>query len=188
MTENLPGDQLTIEITSATRLAVNDLFRSHNEDFYFIAIAVTGDCNSPAISAWSFEALAREYAGRKDRLKSILSIKWSYADSPYFPVGEAHFDQVRQQLGARPNWMNLSDPEWDIEFEFRINAMEAALRRLDLEGLFGRGAIRDRLLINVEVIPPDHTNTLRAMRLNSSKALNEWLLEAAEPIGDMDVK
>jgi hypothetical protein len=58
--------------------------------------------------------------------------------------------------------------------------MVAAMAALDREGLFGRGAERERMLINVEVAPPDAGNTERAVRLNPPSALREWLAEASE--------
>ncbi|MNT83719.1 hypothetical protein D3C71_1528880 [compost metagenome] len=59
--------------------------------------------------------------------------------------------------------------------------MELAMARLNEEGLFGHGSRRLRLVVNVEVMPPDQTNTDRAKRLNPPGALNEWLSEVAEP-------
>jgi hypothetical protein len=35
-------------------------------------------------------------------------------------------------------------------------------------------------MINVEVMPPDSSNTVRAIRLNPPEAVKEWLKEAAE--------
>lgn len=47
---------------------------------------------------------------------------------------------------------------------------------------FGEGDTRNNIVINVELMLPDYNNTLRAMRLNPSEALSDWLSEAAEPI------
>ncbi len=44
--------------------------------------------------------------------------------------------------------------------------MEKAMVRLDATSIFGKGNERESIYINVEVIPPDHTNTERAKRLN----------------------
>lgn len=37
-------------------------------------------------------------------------------------------------------------------------------------------------LFNAEFMPPDFTNTKRALRLNPREALNEWLEEIAEEL------
>jgi hypothetical protein len=58
--------------------------------------------------------------------------------------------------------------------------MEAALSEADAAGTFGSGIEREQIVINVEVMPPDHSNTERAIRLNPPAALTEWLVEAAE--------
>ena len=61
-----------------------------------------------------------------------------------------------------------------------MSAMEEAMARLDQAGLFGTGSKRAHIVINVEVMPPDYTNTERAKRLNPPEALVDWLKEAAE--------
>ena len=69
---------------------------------------------------------------------------------------------------------------WQAGYDFRMSAMEEAMARLDRAGLFGIGAQRASIMINVEVMPPDHTNAERAMRLNPPEALTVWLKEVAE--------
>ena len=64
--------------------------------------------------------------------------------------------------------------------QYRVAAMEEAMRTLDVEHVFGVGAQRDAIVINVEFTPPDWTNTQRAKRLNPSAALVDWLAEKAE--------
>lgn len=49
-----------------------------------------------------------------------------------------------------------------------------------MEGIFGSGGRRKSMVVLVEIMPPDYTNTERALRLNSREALKEWLEEAAE--------
>jgi hypothetical protein len=58
--------------------------------------------------------------------------------------------------------------------------MEAAMKRLNEEGLFGSGPERWSIVVNVEVMPPDETNTARGIRLNPAEALTEWFEEWAE--------
>ncbi|MFI2410671.1 DUF4303 domain-containing protein [Streptomyces sp. NPDC018947] len=57
--------------------------------------------------------------------------------------------------------------------------METAVARLDAEGLFGTGADRHRVVVAVEVVPPDTGNDERVLRLNPPEALADWLEEAA---------
>jgi hypothetical protein len=74
----------------------------------------------------------------------------------------------------------MEDEDYAREYELRLNVMEAALAELDAEGLFGIGPERDQVVVLVEVMPPDYTNTERARRLNPPSALETWLREAAE--------
>lgn len=72
------------------------------------------------------------------------------------------------------------DDQWEREYELRLSAMEAALARLDNEGIFGTGDERHSIYVNAEVMPPDCANTERARGLNPKEALTAWLAEAAE--------
>ena len=56
------------------------------------------------------------------------------------------------------------------------------MKRLDQEGIFQLNQERDEVVVLVEVMPPDYTNTERAYRMNyaNSKIFSEWLEEVAE--------
>lgn len=88
-------DELTDAIADATRRAVADLFREHPEDFYYCSLITTGEAHPPVLAAWSRGALtaAAEAADADD---ARWGLKWSYADSPYFGFGDAHFGEVRR--------------------------------------------------------------------------------------------
>ena len=138
--------------------------------FYYCVLVTTGNALPPVVSAWSKEALAKAADPEMDR--------WHYGTSPYLDFGSSHFEQVRELWDLRPQ---MSDDCWRAEYDLRMVALETALSTLDAEGLFGRGALRNQLMINVEVVPPDFTNTERAIRLNPRPAIERWLEEAAEP-------
>jgi hypothetical protein len=166
-------------IAAAMRAAVQGLFREHPEQFYYCALITTGDGATPGLSAWSDEALKLAVGPNgSDELRQEL--KWSYADSPYCGYGAEHFARVRELFAERPR-MDPDDADgWAVEWQWRIETMEYAVRMLDSEGLFGAGPARSRVFVNVEVVPPDSTNTERALRLNPPEALREWLAEASE--------
>jgi len=84
--------------------------------------------------------------------------------SPFYCFGESHFAEVRQLFAARP------PAGTEADYEARLEAMERAVALLDAEGLFGAGDERRDILVNVEVMPPDETNTARAARLNPPDA------------------
>lgn len=172
---------LADEIMKATHMALMELF-STNEHFYYCSLITTGEALPPFISAWSYEALERFAKDNKYEDHDKELIKWSYAESPYLDFGSSHFDKVRRLFEQRPPMdQTRSEMEWQHEFDCRIEAMETAIRKLDQLGIFGMDEDRDKIVINVEVMPPDYSNTQRAIRLNPLSALSEWLLEAAEP-------
>jgi hypothetical protein len=166
--------ELTERIAAATRLAVADLFREYpGHDFYYCSLITSGEGLAPVLTAWSKEALqaAVKKAGNDPSARDEL--KWSYADSPFYGFGEKHFTRVNQAFDSLPT-------DGAIGIEARLRSMEEAMARLDREGFFGSGSKRLAIVINVEVMPPDHTNVERARRLNPPEALTEWLVEAAE--------
>jgi hypothetical protein len=176
-------DALVAAIAAATEAAVRDLFRAHaGEHFYFLVLVTTGEALAPHLTAWSTEALERVALERPEQPDLRELLRWSYADSPYCISGEQHFAEVRRLFAA----MGVPGPEApearDEAYAFKLGAMEEALARLDAAGVFGRGAARAQVYVNVEVVPPDWTNTERALRLNPPEALEAWLREAAEPV------
>lgn len=171
---------LSKSIADAARAAFSELIGTHPEKFYYFTLTTTGEAFSPYPSAWSEEALERACATdpKPDEARPLL--KWSCADSPYCGFGHEYFAAVDTWFDQRGQLYDLSDEDADNEYEFRLEAMEEAMRRSDQEGLFGQGRTRAECIVLVEVMPPDHTNTDRAIRLNSGAALKAWLEEASE--------
>lgn len=173
-------NELVDAIADATRKAAEELFGERKEEsFYYFSLTTTGEALPPVVTAWSIEALDREVERIGGDERARQELKWSYADSPYYAYGEKHFELVRtlfEDLGP----LNFrSDASSASSFDFRIEAMVAAMKRLDAEGVFGTGEDRDAMFVNVEVFPPDASNVERALRLNPAEAMKDWLIEAA---------
>lgn len=169
------NEELTFEIKKAVKNVLADLF-SNGENYYYITLVTDGLANTPTVSCWSAEALSR--VCEEDR----YYCKWSYTDSPYCCWKQEYFDSVKQMLLGRKAMTKLTDEEFNAEYNLRLSAMEAAMVQLDREGLFSINQDRENVVVLVEVMPPDYTNTERAHRMNSgtSKIFREWLDEAAE--------
>lgn len=173
--------ELALAIEAAANEAFTTLFRRCQEHFYYCSLVTTGEAQPPVVAAWSEEALITAAASANGPANDQRLLRWSSADSPYFDFGHEYFSNVRRLFAARPKMtVQLSDCEWVSEFETRVAAMESAMSRLDGRGVFGTGLKRLNTVVMVEVVPPDHTNTERALRLNPAKALVRWLEEAAE--------
>ncbi|WP_342441950.1 DUF4303 domain-containing protein [Lysinibacillus sp. FSL K6-0057] len=176
-------EQLADVIVCAARKTFLDLFKN-GERYYYCTLCTTGEGHAPSVSAWSWEALERQAAKQTNSNISERAslIKWSYADSPYYCYGEENFSNVRQCFNKRPYIYTLEGEAWQQELALRLAAMELAMKKLDEEGLFALNQTRDSVCILVEVMPPEEINTEIALRLNhqSSTALQQWLLEAAE--------
>lgn len=173
--------ELSYAIESAARNAFLSLFSFHLGDYYYCSLITTGEAHAPIVSAWSWQALDSAVRNTQRSSEEAHLLKWSYSDSPFFRYGWEYFAQVREVFDERPRINALmTDVEWEKEYNFRLSAIENAMATLDAEGIFGTGDRRDRVVILVEVVPPDRTNVDRAIRLNPLAALREWLAEAAE--------
>lgn len=177
-------EKLISELVKAIRTILLDLMKN-KEHYYYITLASDGLANTPYISAWSLEALKREKENGQEELEMI---KWSDADSPYYLWKQENFKEVEALLYSRGSILDLDDDEFDKEYEFRYSAMEQAMKILDGEGIFALNQNREDVIVLVEVMPPDYTNTERAYRLNNpdTKIFAEWLAEAAEEKEDYE--
>ncbi|MBQ7776584.1 MAG: DUF4303 domain-containing protein [Lachnospiraceae bacterium] len=171
--------ELVALIQDAAEKALGKLFQEHKERFYYCSLITSGEGLCPVISAWSKEALERVAAEEDDVEEAKYYLKWSYAESPYFAYGEEYFADVNKVFLERMRKLT-TEKERDSEGQLRIDAMERAMYNLDKKGMFGQGEQRLGIVINAEFMPPDYTNTERALRLNPKEALEEWLEEAAE--------
>lgn len=176
-------DEFLVEIIQdAAYKAIKKLFQDHKEKFYYCSLITTGEGLCPIISAWSEEALERTAKVEQDVERAKYYLKWSYAETPYYAYGEEYFEDVNRVFLERMRKLT-TEKERDHEIQLRINSMEKVMYNLDMDGIFGQGKERLGIVINAEVMPPDFTNTERALRLNPREALNEWLEEIAEEFG-----
>jgi len=174
--------ELAKPISDAARSAIERLFHENpNDTFYYCSLITTGEGHTPHLTAWSKEKLeeAVDADGGGDDL--FAELKWSYADSPFCCFGESYFEKVKQLFIERSELRDRDSTSDTSELELRLKAMELAMAKLDEEGLFGSGDKRLQIVINAEVMPPDHSNVERALRLNPEEALSDWMIEAAEP-------
>lgn len=175
-------DEILVEvIQNATQKALSKLFDEHNEKFYYCSLITTGEGLCPIISAWSKEALERVANEEDDVEEAKFYLKWSYDETPYFAYGKEYFEDVNRVFLERMRALTTGK-EKDREVQLRINSMEKSMHNLDMNGMFGKGEERLGIVINAEFMPPDFTNTERALRLNPKEALDEWLEEIAEEL------
>jgi hypothetical protein len=168
--------RLANEIEIAAEKSFLRLFQNQ-ESYYYCTLVTTEEAHPPIISAWSWEA--QEAIAKSISKEEAEWLKWSYADSPYFNYGAENFEMVRKLFYEREP--DLTDEvKWQKEIDLRINAMVLAMEKLDKKGLFALNQPRDKIYINVEVMPPDESNTVRALQLNKRENILDWLNEAAE--------
>jgi len=158
----------------AARTAFLDLFKKHPGKYYYCSMFTDGLANGPAITAWSYEALYHATAEAVDQQNAENWLKWSYGESPFFCYRDDLFEPIRKAFQARGG---LDSKTWSDEFESRMRIMENVMRRLDGENIFGVGELRKMLVVAVEIIPPDASNTERVKRLNPPEAIAMWMAE-----------
>ncbi len=176
------SEELASSMTEAACGAVAELFRQYPDDtFYYCSLITTGEGHTPYLTAWSKEKLDEAVKAQRGGEELAAELKWSYADSPFCCFGQSYFDGVKQILVGRSESKDRDSTSDANELEFRLAAMEFAMATLDKENVFGTGNERLQILINAEVMPPDHSNVARAIRLNPEAARSDWMKEAAEP-------
>lgn len=175
-------EELATPIADAARTAIEELFRENEGDsFYYCSLITTGEGHTPCLTAWSKEKLNEAVEAEGGGEDLVAELKWSYADSPFCYFGESHFEKIKQIFIGRSASKDCDSTSDASELEFRLKAMELAMAKLDEEGIFGSGNVRLQIVVNAEVMPPDHSNVERAVRLNPEQALTDWMKEAAEP-------
>lgn len=174
-------EQIVSVLFTAAERAFTKLFREHQEHFYYCSFIMAEE-GTPFISACSEESLDRIIKNQEITAPDeILDYKWSYADSPYCAYGFEEFFGEVSKLYQELCIDNADDEAYEKQYDLWLGSMEETMRRLDEKGIFGTGDDRMKVVVNAEIMPPDHTNTKRAKRLNPRKAINQWLKEAAEP-------
>lgn len=158
----------------AAKTAFLELFQKYPGRFYYCSMFTDGLANGPAITAWSYEALDELASQRADDSSAKDWLKWSYGESPFFCYRDDLFEPLRKLFQSRGG---IGSTTWNAEFEARLAIMENVMRRLDNEHVFGVGEERKKLVVAVEVIPPDASNTERVKRLNPPDAVAVWLAE-----------
>ncbi|WP_295219625.1 DUF4303 domain-containing protein [Ruminococcus sp.] len=176
---NNSGFELEKMLTNSAGKCIKQLFHDHKEQFYYCAF-IKLENSTPFISAWSFEALEHVIHDNQVNDAEKKMYKWSYADSPYCAYQyDDYFLDIQKIYEERISQIH-SESDYIAEELFWLNSMEKAMSNLDKMGLFGVGEKRLQIVINVEVMPPDFSNTERALRLNPRLALTEWLEECSE--------
>lgn len=179
------NEELVEVLVQAAGNAFSSLKENHKEQFYFYAF-IFDEGLHPYISAWSYEALNQSIIDNEITDEEEKSWwKWDCSDSPYAVYGyDEFFQEVEELLDKRAS--ELSDDElYDVEWEVRVGSMEEAMKRLDQSGLFGARKDRKKVVINVEIAPPDGSEYDRALRLNpKSSLLSEYLENCEEPEED----
>lgn len=169
------NEELVAAFVKAAGDAFSSLKETHKEHFYYYTF-VFDEGMQPYISAWSYEALEKSIIDNKITDEDKNWWKWNYSDSPYAVYGyDDFFNEVRELLDKRAKSLSI-DELYDVEWGIRVDSMEEAIKRLDQSGLFGIEEERKKVVINVEVAPPDYSEYERALRLNSvSSLLSDYL-------------
>ena len=168
------------KLIKAVKAAFKELFEKHDEKFYYCTLITDVEGNCPFISAWSTEALNKYIMDEEISKEEELDYKWSYADSPYCAYGWEYFKDVEDYIMKNKPSCDCDINDWNIWTNSVIDTMEKVLMDLDKQGLFGVGDKRKGIVLNAEFMPPDYTNTLRALRLNDECNIKDWLEEIAE--------
>ncbi|WUI03031.1 DUF4303 domain-containing protein [Spirillospora sp. NBC_00431] len=165
-------------LAESARAAFGEVRERHpGESFYFFALFTDAFAAYILPTSGSEEGLRRvaeKYVAEFGRTveEQADGLRWSPVDSPYHMFGEDHFGPVLELLGRRGDPWQRDDDGLDAEIDARFEACFQALAMLDEEGFFGRGAERERVLVNVlQGDQSDRSILENARRLNPPGAV-----------------
>ncbi len=128
------------------------------DNFYSFGFYTTGEYNYAATTASSYEGLEqvlKEY-GYGDKPKDSIEIKWSPVDSPLHSdsgccgiikeVNELLNEALKESDKIYENEGLEGLEEFNVQIE---NAFLNALKRLDAKGVFGKGELRKKVVVNL---------------------------------------
>ena len=189
---NVTFDMLVSVLVKAAKKSFLELFEN-GEKYYYCVLVTVGEAYCPHVTAWSWEALEREAYKKSSQEGGVYGnfeeakehIKWMYAESPYsiFKYDENFGDAV-ELFNQLPLLHDLDEDEWEKQYTFRLDAMEAAMKQLDQEGIFALNQPRSEVYINVEMVDPDCDDKARAFRFNKpgDVAMSMWFEEMGQYI------
>lgn len=159
-----PIAELVDPIAESTRAAIQQFRATHRVDACLVALVTSGEGYRPYL------ALTEHGEGQ-----------WDLASSRFAIVEDEIMARTEPAFDTRGFLYEMDDDDIEVEFQRRLASMEAALRRLDDQGLFGVGEDRGRSLLLVATMPPSDSEAEIGRRLNpAGPLLSAWLAEAAE--------
>ncbi|WP_327003259.1 DUF4303 domain-containing protein [Dactylosporangium sp. NBC_01737] len=132
------------------------------ESFYCYAL-YTDACATYILPTCCSEEGLRRTAGAAP----AAEVRWSPPDWPCHLLGEEHFHDVLELLDSRGDPWQRDEDAFDAEVGARFEACFRALAVLDAEGVFGRGAAREQVIVTV--LQGDQSNR---SRLDNARRLN----------------
>ena len=135
--------------------------------------SITPTANTEVGLTW----LAKEYARKYGKPSNLYqqSLRWSPWDWAYHAQGQEFYAEVEDLLES--TWSE-ADCRYFLEAEKVFQVCREALAQLDREAVFGTGAVRESLLINLFSSDQTQAQLLREARyLNSPKACDRLATE-----------
>jgi hypothetical protein len=192
---SFPLDSIRLETASAARAAWETLKREGpGESFYAFGLYPSEDDLAIQSAASSEEGLLRVAARHDgDVAEPAIAMRWWDADWPYACVVNAPFDRVNARLAEVRRAIDeyLGEVSGDVRAHRQRYRRDVApvvrsvraeyvegLAALDREGLFGRGAERERIVIGI--FGPDEPGMIRSIeQLNPPSVVARWRDEVA---------
>ena len=150
-------ERLLTDVKAAATAAIAELRAAHpGEHFYAFALYTDGGVAGISPAANTEEHLARRITDYKfTKPAEINYLRWSTSEWAYEGFGWAHFKPSYDEMMAvrhPPEGDDLPFPEYRRRV-FRL--MIDVLAAMDADGVFGRGAERERVTLLCSVTDPD---------------------------------
>jgi Domain of unknown function (DUF4303) len=188
MPDEINLHELETLLLPATRAAFIAVQQQHpDEHFYAFSLFHEPLWEGVMPAANTEEALARRaevyhnFASytqeTPDQLKTIL--RWSAGDWEYLDSSNLHFAPVNDWLLKNVLWEWLGDLDdkstWEQRYASVLEICRSTLKQLDVEGIFGVGAARETVTLNIMLGDQDRSWIEHARLLNPPAVYQRWL-------------
>jgi hypothetical protein len=167
-----------ISATAQTFTRFKEVAQAESPYVFGLYICREGTAIAPTANTEAgLAAMAQEYARKYGKSKNLYqqSLRWSPWDWTYHAQGQEFYAEVEDLLES--TWSE-TDCRYFLETDQVFQVCREALAQLDREAVFGAGAGREALIINLFRSDQTQAQLLQAARyLNSPKACDRLATE-----------
>lgn len=173
-------DKIFELLLEASEKGFNQLFKEHNEHFYYCSIVMM-DVATPCITAMSdeiYDRLLRDNAEHNhSTVENKIYYRWAYAESPYLGFGYDKFFKDVNDFFCKDVSYDLPDDKFEERVADWLIAMREVMKTLKDNGIF-KNIGNENIFLFAEQQPPEKdVNIDNARYLNEDNMFELWYMD-----------